>query len=218
MRKSLLSAVFTAMFAASAVFAAEVAPVCSMARGEAKTLSGNKAVKLTKVELAGDALVFNGTDSTLLLTLPRQLNDMTVAVDFTLPALPAKSGALFGRPGFHNMFQVAPDGRLLFSIWGANKKPMGTVGSKNLLKPGTEYRVAGVVKHLDGDKVQLSIYVNGVNEGQKTFAGPEYPYGKSLFFGAAAPGGKAMFPLALKLNGFYVFDQALGDAEIAALK
>lgn len=218
MRKSLLSAVFVSLLATGAVFAAEVVPVCAMPRGEAKKLAENSAAKLIKVEQADNALVFNGTDSALLLNLPRQLKDMTVTADLVLPALPAKAGAVFGRPGFHNMLQVAPDGRLLFSIWGADKKPMGTVGSKSLLKPGTEYRVAAVVKHLEGDKVQLSVYVNGINEGQKTLAGPEFPYGKALFFGASNQSGQHMFPLALKLNGFQVFDQALGDAEISALK
>jgi len=134
-----------------------------------------------------------------------------------LPEFPEKEGVLFSRPGFHNMLSVEPSGRLRFTIFGADKKTLRVVRSENTLTPKVRSRIAAVVEELASDETRLILYINGVEEGRVTLRGPVYPYGDTLNVGAAVPTGEHAFPLAFRLENFWIFDRVLDGRQTFAL-
>lgn len=215
--KKFTNALLLCLLACAAGAAEKTAPLLALRGGSLDGAAPAKVFKAVNVERRDGMLGFNGRDSVLGLKLPETPGAFTVVADVLLPELPEKSGAIFSRPGFHNMMEVAPDGRLRFTIFGADKKRFRSARSETLMLPGVPFRVAGAVEPGDGGAL-LTIYVNGVEAGRARLEGPVYPYGDTLTVGCAAPAGKHMAPLAVGIRNLWVFNRALDGRETLELE
>ncbi len=207
-------AVFFAVVIAglTAVFAAD--PISVVTPEGYDTTGKAKLARLSNVENRAECLYFNGSNSIMVLMYPEALKTLTVWADFTLPALPADSGMLFARPGFHNGVMVNRNGTLMLTFYGADKKTTRMITASEKLIPGERYKVAAVMDQ-GPDKTMISLYLNGSLVGRSMLRGEAYPYGQFLVIGA---GNVSSLPLEAELHKLMVFDTALSADEIAALK
>ncbi len=192
-------------------------PLCSLTGGKLSELTGAQVLRAANVEQKDDALLFNGVNSILTLKLPKTLKTFTLVADVVVSRLPDQEGALFARPGFHNMLSIGKSGGLRFTIFGADKKTLRVARSENVVVPGIRCRIAAVVEERSPEETRLTLYINGLEEGRATLRGAVYPYGDTLSFGAATPGGEHAFPLAFRLLNFRLFDRVLNGRETFAL-
>ena len=189
-------------------------PILAMRDGNPAGLSRAQFVKINREK---DQLRFAGNGSRLALKLPPDLKTFTVVMDVTLPKLPEKEGALFARPGCHNVLAVTPSGQLAFTIFAADRKTFCTARSETELLPNLPYRIAGTVRELPGGETCLTVHINGTEAGRVTLREPAFPYDGALSFGSAAPDGNAAMPLEYRLKNLWIFDRVLDGPETMQL-
>lgn len=175
------------------------------------------------LEKTGDALKFNGSTSICRFSIPWLYPESPLSasyvVDLAIDRLPERGGVIAGRPGFHNVLALRPDGRVTFSCFGRDNKTSRQLISRNPLTPGKFHRVAGTMDCSRDNQTAMKLYLDGALEAADTLPMPPRPYGRDLFLGAIGTdqAGNPKSPAACTIKNFFFHYKALTLSEICAL-
>lgn len=116
----------------------------------------------------------------LLMRLPESYMTMTLVADVAIAELPQKGFAVLAmRPGCNSILGIESQGRVIFTMWYADKKTQNHVISRSRLKPGEKVRIAAAVEVKD-NQTTLKLMINGKVEASRSTAQPPYSYGPRL--------------------------------------
>lgn len=156
-------------------------------------VSGQRGVRIianTTQARPNEPLAFHGDAAPgIRLTVPQQGNSMSFIADVTATGLPEKGlMTLVSRTGCNNTLGIDANGRVVMTMWYADRKTQNHVLSKTRLKAGEKAHIAATIEEEKG-QTTLRLYINGRQEAVRTT--PQRPF--SLFFPAAdrqqIPGG-----------------------------
>ena len=201
-----------------AVLSTAAAESCFSLDAEGKPSSGRaEIIQYQGVEKSEKGLRFNGKNGVIMLDFRKPFKEMTVVADVCFDRYPPKAGMIFSRPGCHNGMMIERSGRLVYYIYGADKKTYRVARSDGYVTPGLPHRIVGVVAPVADGGTQLTVYIDGVEVARSVLKVPVSPYDGTLAVGAGAAGGDTMFPVEMELRGLRVFDRALSAAEVSRL-
>ncbi|MDR0932552.1 MAG: hypothetical protein LBM70_05965 [Victivallales bacterium] len=134
-------------------------------------------------------LKFAGDASTKLQIKVPQKASMSFVADVIVDELP-KTGIseIVTRRGCHSVLGIDPRGRVIFTMWYADKSTVNQVLAKRLLQVGETTRIAATVDVQDG-QTTISLYLDGQLQNTRTTAQMPYPYGPVLNIGNKLKGG-----------------------------
>lgn len=128
----------------------------------------------------GTLICGNAKGRKLHLRLPESYTAMTLAADVAIAELPQKGLAVLAmRPGCNSILGLNAHGKVMFTMWYADKKTQNHVISQSRLKIGEKARIAAVVEVKD-NLTTLKLFVNGKLEASRSTAQSPYPYGPRL--------------------------------------
>lgn len=176
-------------------------------------VSGQKGVRIianTTQARPNEPLAFHGDAAPgIRLTVPQQGNSMSFIADVTATGLPEKGlMTLVSRTGCNNTLGIDANGRVVMTMWYADRKTQNHVLSKTRLKAGEKAHIAATIEEEKG-QTTLRLYINGRQEAVRTTPQRPFPYSSRLLIGSKFRG---------EIGNLFWADGCLSEAELRKMQ
>lgn len=134
---------------------------------------------------------------------------MSFIADVTATGLPEKGlMTLVSRTGCNNTLGIDANGRVVMTMWYADRKTQNHVLSKTRLKAGEKAHIAATIEEEKG-QTTLRLYINGRQEAVRTTPQRPFPYSSRLLIGSKFRG---------EIGNLFWADGCLSEAELRKMQ